>query len=416
MKNGWQHKRIGDLCQVIAGQSPEGKFYNTDGKGIPFYQGKKDFGEKFIEDPTTWTTQATKIARKGDILMSVRAPVGPVNFATNEVCIGRGLAAIRGRGEINRDFLFYQLLHLQPEIAGKEGAVFASINKAAIEALPIAFAAPSEQQRIVAILDGAFEGIANAKANAKRSLQNVRELFRSTLYAALSGGLPSDWREDRSPAKESHPHLDGSNCDGGRIGWGSRDLESLLIEGRKISYGIVKPGRHDPTGVRLIKSQQVRDDTMDLSANFRITKALDEEYARTRLRGGEILLNLVGASIGRSAIAPKELRGANVSRAIAVIPVRHELSPWIQYSLRGPVGQSLIQSKTGGSAQPVLNLSVVKKLTIPFPPLGEQQAIVKKLDALSEATQRLESIYRRKLAALEVLKKSLMHQAFSGSL
>jgi len=63
-----------------------------------------------------------------------------------------------------------------------------------------------------------------------------------------------------------------------------------------------------------------------------------------------------------------------------------------------------------------LNLSVVKKLTIPFPPLGEQQAIVKKLDALSEATQRLESIYRRKLAALEVLKKSLMHQAFSGSL
>ena len=130
MKNGWQHKQIGDLCEVVAGQSPEGKFYNTDGKGIPFYQGKKDFGEKFIEEPTTWTTQSTKIARKGDILMSVRAPVGPVNFATDEICIGRGLAAIRSRTGLNRDFLFYQLLHLQPEIAGKrEQSSHQSINQ-----------------------------------------------------------------------------------------------------------------------------------------------------------------------------------------------------------------------------------------------------------------------------------------------
>ena len=104
MKNRWQRKQIGNLREVIAGQSPEGKFYNTNGKGMPFYQGKKDFGEKFIENPTTWTTQTTKVAREGDILMSVRAPVGPVNFATDEICIGRGLAAIRTKAELNRDF------------------------------------------------------------------------------------------------------------------------------------------------------------------------------------------------------------------------------------------------------------------------------------------------------------------------
>ena len=125
MKKGWQTKAIGDVCEVIAGQSPQGKFYNAEGKGMPFYQGKKDFGEKFISAPTTWTTQTTKIAREGDILMSVRAPVGPVNFATGEICIGRGLAAIRSSEELNRDFLFYQLWHLQPDIAGREGAVFA---------------------------------------------------------------------------------------------------------------------------------------------------------------------------------------------------------------------------------------------------------------------------------------------------
>lgn len=135
MKAGWEYKHIDDLCEVIAGQSPEGKFYNFEGNGLPFYQGKKDFGEKFIEAPTSWTTQTTKVAREGDILMSVRAPVGPVNFAAEEICIGRGLAAIRSKGELDGEFLYYQLLHLQPKIAGKEGAVFASINKSEILAL-----------------------------------------------------------------------------------------------------------------------------------------------------------------------------------------------------------------------------------------------------------------------------------------
>ena len=64
MKKGWQTKTIGDVCEVIAGQSPEGKFYNAEGKGMPFYQGKKDFGEKSIEAPTAWTTQTTKIAKR----------------------------------------------------------------------------------------------------------------------------------------------------------------------------------------------------------------------------------------------------------------------------------------------------------------------------------------------------------------
>ncbi len=189
MRKGWQSKRIGDLCEVIAGQSPEGRFYNSDCEGMPFYQGKKDFGEKFIEDPTTWTTQTTKIALKGDIVMSVRAPVGPVNFATDKICIGRGLAAIRSKEELDRDFLFYQLLHLQPEIAGREGAVFASINKSEIEELPIAFAPLPEQQRIVGILDEAFDGIATAKANAERNLAALDELKKSLLHQAFSGNL-----------------------------------------------------------------------------------------------------------------------------------------------------------------------------------------------------------------------------------
>jgi type I restriction enzyme, S subunit len=69
MKNGWQTKTLGDVAEMIAGQSPEGSFYNTAGDGLPFYQGKKDFGEKFIGSSTTWTSQITRVALKGDVLM-----------------------------------------------------------------------------------------------------------------------------------------------------------------------------------------------------------------------------------------------------------------------------------------------------------------------------------------------------------
>ena len=189
MKQGWQTKAIGDVCEVIAGQSPEGKFYNAEGKGMPFYQGKKDFGEKFIEAPTTWTTQTTKIAKEGDILMSVRAPVGPVNFATHEVCIGRGLAAIRSSDELNRDFLFYQLWHLQPEIAGREGAVFASINKAEIEALPLAFAPLPEQQKIVKLINSLSKETQRLARLYERKLAALEALKKSLLHQAFTGAL-----------------------------------------------------------------------------------------------------------------------------------------------------------------------------------------------------------------------------------
>ncbi|MBK1685879.1 N-6 DNA methylase [Rhodoferax fermentans] len=91
---------LGDVCEVIAGQSPEGEFYNEQANGLPFYQGKTEFSRVFIGAPTKWTTKVTKVALANDILMSVRAPVGPVNFATQECCIGRGLAAIRSKATL----------------------------------------------------------------------------------------------------------------------------------------------------------------------------------------------------------------------------------------------------------------------------------------------------------------------------
>ena len=185
LNNTREVKKLGDICEVIAGQSPEGKYYNNLGEGLPFYQGKKEFTYKYLGEPTTWTTNVTKEAQKDDVLMSVRAPVGPINFSTQTICIGRGLAAIRASKMIDKDFLFNFLLKHENEIVGNTGAVFNSINKTQIENIKIPLPPLPEQKHIVAILDEAFESIAKAKENAEVNLKNTNEIFESYLQSVF---------------------------------------------------------------------------------------------------------------------------------------------------------------------------------------------------------------------------------------
>ena len=146
---------LGEVAEVVAGQSPPGKSYNDNGVGMPFYQGKTEFGQMFIGEPTKWTTDPQRFAVDGDILMSVRAPVGPVNLATQKICIGRGLAAIRPmEGHVLTTYIFYVLHSLESEITGNAGAAFASINKSDIENIQIPLPPLGMQREIVTEIEG----------------------------------------------------------------------------------------------------------------------------------------------------------------------------------------------------------------------------------------------------------------------
>jgi len=191
LPEGWEVKKLGDVCDIIAGQSPLGKYYNDNANGLPFYQGKKEFREKYIGEPVKWTTKVTKEAIKNDILMSVRAPVGPINFSTQKICIGRGLASIRAGKLIDREFLFNFLLKHENEIVGNTGAVFNSINKTQIGSIGIPLPPLPEQKRIVSILDKAFAEIEKAKSNARQNLKNAKELFESYLQGVFDASTHS---------------------------------------------------------------------------------------------------------------------------------------------------------------------------------------------------------------------------------
>lgn len=120
-----------ELANIIMGQSPESSAYNDDGNGIPFFQGKADYGEKYTT-VNHYTKSWNKEAKKGYVLMSVRAPVGPVNIASCDCAIGRGLCAMNAKpARANNEFLYNALNSMQQEIvlSGKDGSTFASINK-----------------------------------------------------------------------------------------------------------------------------------------------------------------------------------------------------------------------------------------------------------------------------------------------
>lgn len=134
--DGWEKRPLGDLCEVIMGQSPESEFYNINGEGLPFHQGVKDFGDRFVVHQT-YCTQMNRIAEPGDILFSVRAPVGRMNYTLDRIVIGRGLAAMRNRAG-HQSFQFYQLKsHFFKEDMIGSGAIFAAVTKKQLLEFPM---------------------------------------------------------------------------------------------------------------------------------------------------------------------------------------------------------------------------------------------------------------------------------------
>lgn len=386
MELSWQ--KLGDFCEVVAGQSPEGKYYNAKAEGMPFYQGKKEFSVRYLGEPTKWTTKTTKEAKNGDILMSVRAPVGPVNFCTQNICIGRGLAAIRPSEQIDGSYLFYYLQSAQDEIKGKDGAVFASINKSQIEALHFPYTSLKEQKRIVAILDKAFVEIEQARALAKKNLNNARELFETYLQKVFSqrgeGWIDKPLEALCTFSSGGTPSKKNSSYWSGNIPW---------ISGRDM------------------KSTQLYDSFLHISQ-----AAVDESSTRMA-PAGAILILVRGMGLAHGAKIAELMVPCAFNQDIRGIhPEPYMVSRYLVFALRDRInsGENILSNAAHGTLK--INMDELKTVIISAPPTDQQERIVGRINALIEKVDHLESIYQQKLSALDELKKSILQQAFSGQL
>jgi type I restriction enzyme S subunit len=179
----WQVVRLDTVADIIMGQSPPSSTYNTESIGLPFFQGKADFGDIY---PTTrkWCSVPARIAEKYDILLSVRAPIGDVNIAKELCCIGRGLAAIRSNQKLEGKFLFYQLVNSKELLESKgSGTTFKEINKAAVTSFLIPLPPLAEQQEIARMLSCVDNKI-EVEESRGASLQ---ALFKTMLHHLMTG-------------------------------------------------------------------------------------------------------------------------------------------------------------------------------------------------------------------------------------
>lgn len=183
ISNQWEEGVLSDVAEITMGQSPKGDTYNEDGVGTVFFQGRAEFGFRF---PTRrlFTTDPKRMAQSNDVLISVRAPVGNLNVASEPCCIGRGLGAIRSK-DGHQSFVLYTIFSLQEklDIFNGEGTVFGSINRDTLNSMPITIPTKEEMdwfEEIVTPMDAAIR-------NNYEEICRL-EIIRDTLLPRLMSG------------------------------------------------------------------------------------------------------------------------------------------------------------------------------------------------------------------------------------
>jgi type I restriction enzyme S subunit len=406
MREGWEMQKLDDVCKVIAGQSPKSQFYNEDKIGLPFYQGKKEFQKKYIGEPTKWTSKITKEAFEDDIIMSVRAPVGPVNFATQKCCIGRGLAAIRSSKLIDKDYCFFYLQSKEDELIGNSGAVFNSINKTQIGNIQIPIPPLPEQKQIVALLDKAFAGIDQAQANIEKNIENAKELFQSKLNEIFSqAARPSGGKGEgdaQSLSKGWEEKSLGEVCE---IKPPKKLAKEKLKETDLVSF---VPMKYLEVNQLYFKSEE--------------TKTLKKVYSGyVYFQDGDVVLAKITPCFenGKLGIAKDLKNGIGFgSSEYIVYRTKDILLPEFLYFFlnREPFrikGKSLMSGAVGHRR---IQPEFYENELIGYPSITEQKKICSEIIDLQDELNSVETHYHQKLANLEDLKKSILQKAFSGAL
>jgi type I restriction enzyme S subunit len=249
----------------------------------------------------------------------------------------------------------------------------------------------SEQKQIVSILDEAFEGIAKAKANAEKNLANAREIFESYLQD-LFVNKKSGWKEAKL-----------------------NDLCEKITKGSSPKWqGIKYVGE---PGILFVTSENVGVNRMILNTKKYVEERFNLLEKKAILKRGDVLTNIVGASIGRTAIFECD-DIANINQAVCILRCKTDLlyNRFLSYLLNSPFLKAHLHENEVNNARANLSLGFFSNLKLNIPTLKEQKTIVSRIDEFAESIEKLETVYLRKLNDLQDLKKSILQKAFSGDL
>lgn len=413
LPKGWEVKKLDDLCQIELGKTPyrgDKSFWDTEKETENVWLSIADMlntdGDVVSDSKEYITDKAVKISKvvkEGTLLLSFKLTLGRLAFAGKDLFTNEAIAALTIKNEkvIDKYFL-YQFLSLFDWNAATEGDVKVkgkTLNKAKLKEIEVHFPKSlHEQQRIVAILDKVFAAIATAKANAEHNLNNAKELFESYLQSVFDASTRS--------AADSE-------------GWEERTLKEITT---KIGSGATPRGgnkSYKTEGISLIRSMNVHD----FEFRERNLAFIDDQQAKelnnVTLQEHDVLLNITGASVARCCVIPKEYLPARVNQHVSIIRAKQEIIDPIFLNLllvSNFYKDQLLFTGEQGATRQAITKAQIEVFNISFPPLHEQQIIVRKFDALRAETKKLEAIYQQKINDLEELKQSVLRKAFTGKL
>ena len=387
LPEGWKWVRLGEVCEVNMGQSPPGYTYTEMPSGLPFFQGKADFGD-YYPRPRIWCTQPIKIAVKGDILISVRAPVGPVNMNNLECCIGRGLAAIRCKDDAINWFIFWYLRSIEDQIVSLgSGSTFGAITRNDLISIQVPLPPLEDQRRIIARIQELMQEVERARTACEKQLEAVKALPSAYLREVFESEEAKKWERKRL----------GEVCEVSQYG-----LTATAIQNRGFPY---------------IRISDIDDFGNINIAGIKFVDCDENTYNKYALKIGDILFARSG-SIGRTF-----LYGGNPPNAIfASYLIRFRLKQdiidplWLFYYTHSDQYYKFIEEKKHTVSQPNINAREYKSLTIPLPPILDQRRIATYLKEKMAYVEKLKASIEKQLEAINALPQAILRKAFRGEL
>ena len=374
-----------DVASVILGQSPPSTSYNKVGEGVPFFQGKADFG--FLHPiPRVWCSEGKKFAATGDVLISVRAPVGDVNVATENCAIGRGISAIRAGSRSDPWFLYFALLYAKPTLENRAtGSTFASVNKATLMDLDIPFPNRSEQVEIGMFLRGLVARIEQERI----ALSTAQFLKRAGMQTLFTRGLRGEAQKETEIGS-----MPGS--------WERLPISAL----GKIVTGNTPPTK-DPANYAEGTVPFIAPG--DIEHGFWIKKTekfitgQGLKYSRP-ITAGATCFVCIGSTIGKVGYATSGICATN--QQINSILQNNRFDPLFTFYLM-IFWADYVRKHASRSPVPILSKGAFEQIeVVATTNVEEQREIVTILDAID----RKIDLHRRKRAVLDDLFKALLHK------
>ncbi len=391
----WPTSNLGDVCEVVSGATP--KTTNPDfWDGDVLWVTPKDLtiiGQKYINDTPRKITElglkscSATMLPANSVLFSSRAPIGLVAINTVPVCTNQGFKSLVPRDElVYADYIYWWLETYRKSIQKKgRGATFKELSKKLVEELKIPLPPLDEQKRIAAILNAAED----LRAKRRKSLAELDALLQSTFLDMFGDPVTNP------------------------MGWEVVSVGSISERVTKGESPKWQGFEYQNDGALFITSENVRDNSIDLSRPKFVPLEFNDKLSRSELLKNDLLINLVGASIGRSCLFPGYIRPANVNQAVCVVTLGERIdAKYLVNLLASEMGQKLLLGNRVEAARANISLKNIRELQIPLPPLDVQQRFV----AITNSVEGQKFRQRAHLNELDTLFASLQYRAFKGEL